>query len=114
MRLDYDLIRKVMLQVEGEEEVNLDGYTNEQVEYHTYHLIKAGYVSGAADMALSGDYFAVPNDLTWEGHQFLANARNDKVWKRSLSEVAAKGGSISIDILTRVLTQVALQTFGLT
>lgn len=46
MKRDMDLVRLLILEVEGEEEVNLSGYTDEQKLYHKYLLIDAGLAEG--------------------------------------------------------------------
>jgi hypothetical protein len=51
--------------------------------------------------------------LTWSGHEFLDNARNESIWKETMKTVKEKGGSVGIGILTQVLTSVAKQQFGL-
>lgn len=44
MRRDMDLVRLLLLQVEGEEAPDLSAYTNEQQIYHKALLIDAGLV----------------------------------------------------------------------
>ena len=82
MRRDMDLIRLLLLEAEGEEEVDLSSYTSHQVLYHTYLLIQSGLAEGNAlpDENEILDAFILP--LTWAGHDFLDTARNQMVWKR--------------------------------
>jgi hypothetical protein len=35
--------------------------------------------------------------LTWEGHEFLDAARDEKRWKKAMSTVKEKGGTITIE-----------------
>ncbi|NBK26280.1 MAG: DUF2513 domain-containing protein, partial [Spirochaetia bacterium] len=46
MRRDMDLIRLILLDVEGEEKPDLSGYTQEQITYHKYLLIDADLAEG--------------------------------------------------------------------
>lgn len=110
MRIDQELVRRVLLKWEAEEPVDLAAYTAEQVTYHEAQLIKAGLLEGEVkQVALAGSPLVLVTDLSWEGHQFLANIRNDKVWKRVVAEIAKLGGSFSIDVLTALAKQKALE-----
>lgn len=102
MRLDPKLIRLILLDVEGAEDVKdeLASYTEEQYRYHADQLIDAGLAKGTQTFVQTG-----LADLTFEGHQVLANLRNDKAWKRTLESLAKSGGSASLDILTTVAAQ---------
>ena len=109
MRLDVELIKLVLLEAEGHERVDLGAYTEEQINYHRAQLIDAGYAKGYKNQGLG--QIGIPevtlHDLTWEGHQFLANARNDVFWKKAMRQMAAAGGSASIDIISALLAKVA-------
>ena len=108
MRLNQDLIRALLLEAEGEEPVDLGGYTDEQIAYHKCQLINAHLAEGFIHAGLGGIIGAEINDLTWEGHEFLANARNDTIWNRGKKEVTKLGGSVSLEVLKAILTQIAL------
>lgn len=108
MRLDQDLIRSLLLEAEGEEPVDLSPYTDEQIAYHKAQLIDARLAKGFIHAGLGDIIGAEINDLTWEGHEFLANARNDTIWNRGRKEVAKLGGSVSLEVLKAILAQVAL------
>ncbi|MGI8966702.1 MAG: DUF2513 domain-containing protein [Limisphaerales bacterium] len=75
MKREMDLIRLLLLEVEGElPKPNLESYTEEKQVYHMALLIDAGYVDGSVAQDSSG--FPVgtnPIRLTWEGHEFLDN-----------------------------------------
>lgn len=107
MRLDLDLIRLVLLEAEGHETVDLGDYTEDQINYHRAQLIDAGYAEGDKNQGLG--QIGIPettlNDLTWEGHQFLANARNATVWNRAKAEIVKLGGSLGIEALKLLLSR---------
>lgn len=115
MRLDPDLIRLVLLEGEKEEPVDLSSYSEEQINYHRAQLIKAGFAEGHIELAGLGPIgvpWAEIYDLTWAGHEFLSNARNDTIWKRAKVEIAKQGGSVSLEVLKTVLAQLALNLFN--
>ncbi|MCW5862798.1 MAG: DUF2513 domain-containing protein [Anaerolineae bacterium] len=107
MRLNHDLIRLILLEAEDEEPVDLSPYSEEQIAYHKAQLIEAGYVKGFIHVGLGGMIGADVEDLTWAGHQFLANARNELFWKKAMRQLAKAGGSASIDIISALLAKVA-------
>jgi hypothetical protein len=43
--------------------------------------------------------------LTWEGHEFLDKAKNEKVWNKAKSIIKEKGISLSLDALKIALTE---------
>jgi hypothetical protein len=48
-----------------------------------------------------------------KGHQFLANARNDTIWKKVLAQAKEKGQSVGITVLNGLLEQAAKKYAGL-
>lgn len=114
MKRDMNLIRSLLLEVEGEEpKPDLTKYSEEQQVYHCALLIEAGLVDGAV----------VPNEigypaatsiikLTWAGHEFLDAARDEESWQKTTQRIAKAGGSFTIPILTEILTQYVKQKLG--
>jgi len=51
--------------------------------------------------------------ITWKGHDFLANAKNDTVWKKVMNEAKEKGSSVSLVVLNGLLTKAAQKYAGL-
>lgn len=56
------------------------------------------------------------NDITYAGHQFLANIRDDKIWK-GVKGIARKIGSTSLEAFTQiasnVITELIKAQFGI-
>lgn len=115
MKRDMELIRLLLLKVEGEEpKPDLSGYTQKQQGYHLAKLIEAGLVNGEISRDNNGNATgAVPIELTWDGHEFLDAARSDKVWNRALSKVKSEGVGVSIGVLKELLVQVAKGFLGI-
>jgi hypothetical protein len=92
----------------------IDGYTQDQIDYHAYLLIDAGYAAGRDTGGLrSTGPQAVVTRLTWEGHEFAEAARDDSRWRQAMGVVKDKGGSITIDLLKQLLSSLMKSTFGL-
>jgi hypothetical protein len=51
--------------------------------------------------------------LTWDGHEFLANAKNDTIWKKVTSQAEEKGESISLFVLNQLLASATKKYLGL-
>lgn len=117
MPLDMELVRKIMLaMVDGKSPriLELDNYTSEQIKYHCYQLQDGGYIEAFNKTDLSCPYpQAILKNLTFKGHEFIANAQNDTLWKKTLSLVQDRGSSISVITLGQLLASLAKKHFGI-
>jgi hypothetical protein len=121
MKRDMDLIRKILIAVEkhphgfAPEEIEIDGYDHETVGYH---LVLMGQGEGdllqITPFSSFGDSgpSAIVERMTWKGHEFLDNVRNETVWNKVKGIVIAKGGSISFEVLKSVVTDTAKAYFS--
>ena len=124
MRLDFDLIRKILSALEETEvddpnayldSINkIEGYSENQVIYHVRQLISGGYIDGEVidSIGCQGSGLFIRR-LSWNGHQFVENSRNDTIWRKSKEFVLSKTGGITIDLLSEALKHLAEQSlFG--
>ena len=111
MRRDMDLIREMVLAVEDHphgyapDGLTIEGYTPEQIGYHSYLMVGAGLAKGLDEtvMGCDGPMWVV-TALTPLGHDFAEKARNPHIWDEARSEMKDKGiVAGGIDILLRVL-----------
>lgn len=104
---DLDLIRMLLLELEGIEEVDLAQYTEHEIKYHKYLLYDAGFAEGTIvkdDVRRFEIIDAELFYLNWQGHEFLANARNDTVWNDVKQVLRERGLSVSFSILQTLLS----------
>lgn len=124
MKRDMDLIRSLALRLEENDEsvnvasemaagLDLPGYTNRQVDEHLLIMREADLLDGEREMRLHGTVDWINLRLTWHSHEFLAAARNDAIWKQATGKVSSKVGSVTLDVLTRVLSDLAAKAMGL-
>jgi len=124
MKRDMDLIRGIALRLEDSDEwidlhdlatdLDLPNYSNRQIDEHLLMMREAALLEGERELTLTGvNVFWNDLRLTWHGHEFLAAARDDKVWKQATGRIAAKVGTVTFEVLTRVLSDVAARTLGL-
>lgn len=106
MKRDWDLIRRILLQLEGKQSTNdvlkpeeVEGHSEEEVCYHIRLLHEAGLVGMIDKAHTRKTYACFATRLTWDGHEFLDQARSDTVWKRAQSFLKEKGISLSLEAL---------------
>ncbi|MFV0552893.1 MAG: DUF2513 domain-containing protein [Anaerorhabdus sp.] len=114
MKLNHDCVRELMLYLEENltigdsieiNQLSLNAYTNEELLYASIKLIEADYLDGKAFYFIDGNCDVSVSSLTWNGHQFLDNVRDDDVWKNTKS-VISKFSTVSIGIMSNVASQV--------
>ena len=120
MKRDLDLIRKLVLAVEALptgtvlEDIEIEGYSPEQIGYHSYLVVSSGLAQGIDVQTLSD---TSPNwqilQLTSEGQDFADASRSETNWKKAKGILAEKGGSATLEIVKQVLVGVIKHSLGL-
>jgi hypothetical protein len=108
MRLNHDCIRDILLFVEDNitetkcaisinsllEHLN-DKYDSDIVCYHVRQIHKAGFLD---NVSYADDGPLLLFDLSWEGHNYVANIRDNNVWSK-IKALTNGLASISLPIL---------------
>lgn len=121
MKLDTDLIRDLLIYFEATlpektravlaSEIQLPGYTSEQIVYHVELLIDNYYLKFIDASCNSGnDYFI--ERLTYDGHQFLSLMKSDAHWK-TIRDTLGKIGLQALPILKELFLPLIKQQLGL-
>ncbi len=119
MKRDFDLVRYLLLYIEQSPagkstgRLTVENYNTEVVSEHMKLLIEEKFLEGSSHLTGSGIRYVV-HGLTWKGHDFLDNARNDTVWKKVMADAEKKGMSLSMSVLNGLLTKAAEKYMGLT
>ena len=78
MQIDMELIRKILFKIEdtidniGKTNLQIEGYSKEQVAYHCAILYEGGYIHACNIQYGSNEVYSFSvGRLTWEGHEFL-------------------------------------------
>lgn len=109
MKRDMDLVRELMLKLEaapcapnsvyvfysGDDEISVDGYSMEEIEYHLSLIAEAGLVDQGGRGAMDGFMFS---RLSWAGHDFVDSVRSPEVWAKTKKGAEAAGG-FTVDLL---------------
>ncbi len=123
MELKHDLVRDILLYIEENfgcndlrlaSSIKIEGFSTPEVLYTCRRLLEAGYIVGK-----TMSYDSVPDTsisgLTWNGHEYLDNIRDNGIWKKT-KDIAAKVGSVSLsamgEIASQVVASVIAQTIG--
>jgi hypothetical protein len=116
MKRDLDLIRKLLLKIEEKPDAQnvmpaaslaFPNYSKEQVNYHLLLLYEAGYIDGVT-RPVRDTLTVEPRRLTWNGHEFLDAARDEKKWNEG-KKIMEKIGNFSFEVATKVLADLALK-----
>lgn len=120
MKLDLDLMRQIMLEIEKlpagviAQNFRLDGAEHFVVLEHLRLLHEEGYFDGCIVPGKNGQPLqAAVTRLTMKGHEFVRNAHNDTLWKKVTSDAQAKGSSVGLALLNRLLEKAAEKWLGL-
>lgn len=117
MKLNYDTIRELLLQIEENTDLeNVLEYDRNNTDQDTFYtLIKlkeAGFINSVEVNTWIGIVHIQVKSLTWEGHEFLNTIRDPKVFKETKNQIG-KLASVSLDVLGKVATEIIKNKLGL-
>lgn len=113
MKRDLELIRKILLEIEEmdndekirDSDIIIEGYSENEIVYHVKLLIEAGYLNGGLFSTIGVKRCPyIVKGLTWEGHDFIGMAKNDKVWEKGMDNLKVVGKGIALEIVKEVLS----------
>lgn len=114
MKLNKDCIRDLLLYLEENLTINnsitinnikISNYTSDELLYTTDKLYEAKFLNCYRRIYDAKDLFITVDSLTYEGHQFLDNIRDDNVWENT-KNVLSKFKSTSISFISDVSSQI--------
>ena len=125
MKRDMELIRELLLAIEAKESNTVFAASDlelktdrerQEVYYNLQLMTDANLLETNMVKSMQGIEDVVIKRMTWEGHEFLDNARNESIWKAAKETITKKGLSIEnvgFGVLTQLLASVAKQYFEL-
>jgi hypothetical protein len=106
MRVDWNLMRQIVLAVENSSTAGLPdivGRSEEEVGYHAHLLIGSGLAEGFSVRNMGHRLpFDFISDLTVAGHEFAELARNDDRWHAAITQ-AQGSGAVTLATLLHLL-----------
>jgi hypothetical protein len=125
MKRDFDLIRRIMVQVEKVpaghlvdesliEFLGLDReYDRETILEHIKLILEEGLVRGKVHESFgANDSFNITG-ITWKGHDFIDASKDETIWGKAKETVLKPTASITFGILLEWLKQEAKAKLGL-
>ena len=119
MQRNMDLCRDILIYVEGltfkpmPQKVELDNYSEEEIEYHLKLLNQAGLID-AEDLSKSTQETRWRvHSLTWSGHEFVEASRNNSRWQEAKETIKKNGVGMAFDLIKEVLIASAKEAVGL-
>jgi hypothetical protein len=114
MKRDLDLIRRLLLTLEGKpagivvtQFSEFPNTPDAELFEHIQLLLDADLVEGQVARSGKGSPVACAiMRITNKGHEFLDNARNDDVWNKVVRESKSKGVSLSLDVLAKIMGEI--------
>ena len=120
MNRDMDLVRKLLAYFDDKpdpgliEKPQVDGYDETTIQNHLILMFDAGLLRAEPMRSSTSDRIirVLPFDLTWQGHEFLDKIRDEGVWQRVKSTVAAKSIPLTFELASSLATKIALRVIG--
>lgn len=116
---DFNLIRNILLEAETTpagkiiSSFNFNGVDQYTIAEHIENMIESGLLDGQVIHNFGGPPAYIVRRITWQGHDFLANAKNDTIWKKVMAEAKEKGTSMTMVVINGLLTKAAQKYAGL-
>ncbi len=118
MKRDLELVRSILLAVEEQGgggkllQLDIPGHSKEEIAYHVKIMANAGLLDAEQHSTTAGP-LAFPKALTWAGHEFLDDARNETIWKAAKKKLGSAVASVSLEVFKAALVNVAKAAIGL-
>lgn len=120
MKRDLDLVRKILLALEAHAHgfapapFTVVGYDDETIGHHVWLLRQGGLLTAAVVVA-QGDASptAIPEALTWAGHEFLDSVRNETVWRKLKAVMKDKGLTLPFSVMQTLALRILEKMAGL-
>nr|WP_319999156.1 DUF2513 domain-containing protein [uncultured Draconibacterium sp.] len=114
MKRDIELIKKILLHFENkadwhyEKDLEIEGFDSNMVSYNLQLMYEAGLINAEAITSKTGRiYDLLPFRLTWEGHEFLDNIKDESRWAKMKKIIFSKGGNFSIALIKQLAIKLA-------
>lgn len=109
MKRDLDLCKSLLEELEkGSPILCFPDRPEAEVLDHFAMLYEADLLKGQVIRGSSGEILAASFErLSWDGHNFLALARNEGTWAKVKDRILATGGAWTLDLVKSLLAELA-------
>ncbi|MDW5472010.1 DUF2513 domain-containing protein [Staphylococcus equorum] len=125
MKLNHECVRTLLLEIESnkkmgehltkynfENNIVFEIYDFETVMYTLLKLKEAEFLNCSITWSSDKPQIYMIGDITWSGHEFLDNIRDNKTWSE-VKNVVSKTSSMSITLMSKLAFQYMTQKFNL-
>lgn len=117
IKLNHECVRDVLLFVEenidvgyaaASQNIKIGEYSTDDINYACLKLYEGGFLNGQPQPKnIAMHTWIIIYGLTWNGHEFLGNIREEKSWQKT-KKIVDKIGSVSLNILSSTASKVIL------
>lgn len=120
MKINYNCLRKLLIVLESNLQFSEDleypdlsfkdvcdlmpEFTREDIAYSTIMAEESNLIKAHIISAENSFYECVYFGLTYKGHQFLENVKNNAVWEKTKS-ITKRVGSMSLDVISSIASE---------
>lgn len=115
MQRDMDLVRSILMELADSENpldagVFVDDTRDYQfIAYHIDIMEQAGLLKATIKHGWNKTYMATSADaLTWEGQDYLASVKSDKLWSHVKLTIAKQFGDVGFSTIKALAEKIAL------
>lgn len=121
MKRDLDLIRDILIFIEGNAGFNQNlGLQNfevldkplDEIAYQLRLLDDVCFIE-CKEIKAIGYYDCLVQRMTMQGHEYLDSVRNETVWSKTKEKLNIVGGSASLSVIQALATAVAKTLLGI-
>lgn len=108
MKIDYDLIRTILLKREESPDpvvmgFSIPDYDLATVAYHCKLLYERGYIDKYMPHYADNEIYVIAvGQLTWHGIDYLDSIRDDNVWAKTKSYFKKKALPFAFDLIKEI------------
>jgi hypothetical protein len=119
MERDMDLIRRLLLRIEANDKAPLrvadlsEADPQDAVLYHLQLIDEAGLIKATPLAVDAGVVDYLVDRLTWQGHEFVDAARDDRTWTRVKEVIAEKVRTVPFELLVPLMIELLKTKFHL-
>jgi hypothetical protein len=120
MKRDLELVRAILLALEAADHgfaphpFTVPGYDADTIGHHVWLMQQGGLLTASTVVAMhDASPIAIPESITWQGHEFLAAVRNDTVWRKVKADVKDKGLAVPFSVIQTLALKIIEKLAGL-
>lgn len=123
MELNYDCVRECLLSIEKTQtnptdflqldDLSIPAYSSNEIFYTLCKLQDAGFIDGTPKVWMGGGMDFFIKSITWSGHEFLNNIRDDNTYKAAKDKVKSTVGSVSLSVFAGVVLALVKERLGI-